>query len=786
MLRNYFKTAWRSILNHKTYSFINISGLAVGMAVTIMIGIWVYDELSFEKGNAHYNNIVQVVENSNIGDGISTGGSLPLPLSATLREQFKNDFDKVAATITYPQDIAYGNNAFSKLGCYTEPAFADIITLQLLKGTSASLNDRSSILLSASFAKAMFGESDPIGKTVKVNNSSMQKVTGVYLNLPQNTRFSNIDFIAPINLVFGDHADDVNWFSSAFQVYALLNNNANARQLSTKIKNTLYEHTKDATKPALFLYPMDQWHLYEFKNGQLVAGRMQFVWLFAIIGSFVLLLACINFMNLSTAQSEKRAKEVGIRKTVGAVRRQLVFQFFSESFLTVILSFVLSLIIVHLALPFFNEVAGKQMHLPWSNGYFWVMSIGFICLTALIAGSYPAFYLSSFKPFKVLKGAFKTGRFAAIPRQTLVVLQFTVSIILVIGTIIVFEQVQFAKNRPVGYNRNNLITIPYNASTFPHYQAFRNEILQTGAVKEMSASSSPTTGIWSSADNLNWKGKDPNRQEMFGTILIDPDYGNVVDWKIKEGRNFSKQFATDSAAFIFNEAAIKQMNLLHPVGENVQWHGRNWTIVGVVKDMVMRSPFDPATPTVFLMDDKERSFNVIHLKINPAISATKALNKIETVFKKFAPTTPFTYKFMDEEYALKFAEEERIGKLSTLFASLAIFISCLGLFGMASFVTAQRTKEIGVRKVLGASVVNLWSMLSKDFVVLVILSCIIAIPIAYYCCYHWLQHYEYRTPLSWWIFVAAGVGALLLTLFTVSFRSVKAAMANPVKSLRTE
>lgn len=786
MFRNYLKTALRNLTKNKAHSLINIAGLAVGMAVTIMIGLWIYDELSFEKNNKNYHNIAQVFQNSSIGEGINTSSTMPMPLSAELRNRYGSDFKQISSTITFEQDIFYGDKALTKVGCFAEPSFVDIITLNIIEGTQTSLKARSSILLSQSLAKALFGNCDPINKTITLNNSYTQKVTGIYEDLPRNTRFNNVDFIAPVDLLFSNGANANNWYSSSFQIYALMNANANLEQISFKIKNALYENSKDATKPALFLSPMSQWHLYEFKNGEPVFGRMQFVWLFGIVGAFVLLLACINFMNLTTAQSERRAKEVGIRKTVGSLRRQLIFQFFSESLLTVSFSFAVSLSLVQLTLPFFNEVAGKQTTILWSNTFFWTMVTAFIIITALIAGSYPALYLSSFKPVKVLKGTFKAGRFAAVPRKTLVVLQFTVSVILIIATIVVFEQIQFAKNRPVGYDRNSLLTIPYNAATFRHYNAFRDELLQTGIVTGVSASSSPTTGIWSSADNLNWKGKDPNRQELFGTILIDPDYGNVVQWQMKEGRSFSKQLSTDSSSFVFNEAAIRQMNLTKPLGETVQWHGRNWTIIGIVKDMVMTSPFDQAMPTVFLMDDKERSFNVINMKLNAHAPASASLRKIEAVFKKFAPTTPFNYKFADQEYSLKFAEEERIGKLATVFTSLAIFISCLGLFGMASFVAEQRTKEIGIRKVLGASAINLWGMLSKEFVTLVIISCAIAVPVAYYLSYKWLQNYEYRTVISWWIFVVTGIGAFLITLFTVSYQAIRAAIANPVRSLRTE
>jgi len=786
MVRNYLKSAWRNVVKNKAHSFINVTGLSAGMAVAVMIGLWMYDELSFEKNNKNYDHLVQVLENENIGDGLSTGSSLPMPLSAELRNKYGSDFKKIASTITYESNIVYKDKALSRVGCFAEADFADIITLNIVQGTKASLNDRSSILISESLAKAIFGNTDPLNKIIRLSNSYQQPVTGVYKDFPKNTRFRNVDFIAPVDILFANSANENNWLSSSFQIYALLNDNSDAIKVSAKIKNALYQNSHDASKPALLLFPMRQWHLYEFKNGQMVAARMQFVWLFGIIGVFVLVLACINFMNLSTAQSEKRAKEVGIRKTVGSLRRQLIFQFFSESLLMVALAFVLSLFMVQFALPFFNEMADKQMTIFWNNALFWLISFAFIIITALIAGSYPALFLSSFKPVKVLKGTFKAGRLSAIPRKALVVLQFTVSITLIIATIVVFEQIRFAKNRPIGYDRNSLVTIPYNGSEIQNYASFRNELLNTGAVTGASASSSPTTGIWSSANNLEWKGKDPNRQEMFGTILVDPDYGNVVDWKIKQGRNFSKELSTDSSCFIFNEAAIRQMNLKNPIGEIVKWHGRNWTIIGVVKDMVMTSPFDPVTPTVFLMDDKERSFNIINIKINPIAPVSEAMSKLGVVFKKFAPNTPFNYKFADEEYALKFAEEVRIGKLSTTFAVLAIFISCLGLFGMASFVAEQRTKEIGIRKVLGASVPELFGMLSKQFILLVTISCFIAIPIAYYLSHEWLQNYAYKIGISVWIFVMTGLGSLLITLLVVSYQSIKAAIANPVKSLRTE
>ena len=782
MYQSYFKIGWRNLLRNKGYSFINIGGLAAGMAVAMLIGLWIYEELSFEKSHKNYDRIVQVLEHSNIGDGLATSYSLPMPLAAELRNKYGNEFEHVAATFTREQDIVFEEKALTKTGCYTEPGLIGILSLQMLRGTADALQNPDAILVNESLAKSLFGDIDPINKVITLNDVYSLQVAGIYKDLPGNTRFHDLNFIAPIRILFQSGQGMDNWYSSSFQIYALLKPSRNLEEVSSHIKDISYEHTKDPTRPRLFVHPMNEWHLYEFKNGQSTAGRLQFVWLFGTIGIFVLILACINFMNLSTARSEKRSREVGIRKAIGSLRGQLIGQFFTESLVVVFVSLAGSLILVSLALPWFNEVSGKQMGIPWADPFMWILIFCFCVFTGVIAGSYPALYLSSFNPVKVLKGTYNAGRFSTTPRQMLVVVQFTVSVTLIIGTMVVFSQIEFAKSRPTGYNGDGLITIPYSFDG-QQYSAFHNELLTTNAVTEIAASSSPTTGIWSSADNLDWKGKDPNRQEMFGTVLIDPDYGNVVEWKIKEGRNFSRQFPTDSACFLFNEAAIQQMGLTDPIGEIVKWHGKNWTIIGVVKDMVMRSPFDPVTPTVFLM---EGSFNVINLKLNPSIPVNEALRKIEVVLKKFTPRSPFNYKFSDEEYALKFAAEERVGKLASVFATLAILISCSGLFGLASFVAEQRTKEVGIRKILGASIVNIWTMLSKDFMILIIISCLIAMPTAYHFLDGWLQQYEYRIEMPWWIYVVTSLGGILITLLTVSFQAMRAALLNPVTSLRSE
>ncbi|MGI4750346.1 MAG: ABC transporter permease [Janthinobacterium lividum] len=531
---------------------------------------------------------------------------------------------------------------------------------------------------------------------------------------------------------------------------------------------------------------MHKWHLQdEFKNGTNTEGRIQYVWLFGLIGVSVLFLACINFMNLSTARSEKRAKEVGIRKTVGSSRQQLTNQFFAESLLFVVIAFLINLILVQLSLPFFNQVAGKETHILWTNPFFWLLSLVFCLLTGLIAGLYPALYLSSFDPIKVLKGTFRVGRFAATPRKVLVVIQFTVSIVLIIGTLVVFRQIQFAKNRPVGYNRNGLVMISTPSSEMHnHFDAIKTALKNEGAIEEMTESEGLVTNISSTNTGFDWKGKDPALPTEFPKTDVSYNYGKTVGLQFIAGRDFSKDFPSDSSAVVINEAAAKLMNLKQPVGETITWDGHPIQIIGVVKDMVMESPYAPVRPSVFNLLGEPGS--VIIARINPKRSANEALQQIEKVYKTYNPEQPFNYKFADEDYNRKFGDEERIGKLAGGFAALAIFISCLGLFGMASFMAEQRSKEIGVRKVLGASVFNLWQLLSKDFVLLVLLSIIIATPIAWFFLHNWLQNYAYHSSISVWIFAVAGFGSITITILTVSFQAIKAALTNPVKSLRSE
>jgi putative ABC transport system permease protein len=797
MFRNYFKIAFRNLIKTKGYTFINVAGLATGMAVAMLIGLWIWDEVTFDRYHKNYDRLAQVWQ-YNIYNGVKQAQmSNPYLLAEEIRNNFGSDFKYVIqSTWNFGRILTVGDKKFNKAGMYWEPEVIDMLSINLLKGDpELALKDPYSIILSESVAKAFFGDADPMGQMMRVNNKNDVKVTGVYEDLPHSSHFREMSFIMPWSLYLIENdwikTMDDPWDSNFTQTWAQIAENADFEQVSAKIINVKYKKLRTDNdrkyKPEVFLHPMSKWHLYtNFKEGKNEGGRIEFVWMFGIIGVFVLLLACINFMNLSTARSENRAKEVGIRKSVGSMRSQLVYQFFCESIVVAMLAFVLAIGLVYLALPQFNEVADKKLAIFWSSPTFWLMGLGFTMMTGLVAGSYPALYLSSFQPVKVLKGTFRVGRLASIPRQVLVVLQFTVSVTLIIGTIVVFRQVEFAKDRPIGYDRNGLINVYAQTSDIhDHIEAVRNELKSQGAIVEMTEAGSPTTQVWNSNGGFTWQGKDPALAVDFPNNGVNHEFGKTVGWQFKDGRDFSRDFASDSTAFVINEAAEKFLGFENAVGEILTWNEKPYTIIGVIRDMIIESPYEPVRPSLWHIDH-DNNVGLAILKLNPEMGAHEAIEKIKTVFNKYSPASPFSHEFVDEEYARKFSDEERIGKLASFFAVLAIFISCLGISGLASFVAEQRTKEIGVRKVMGASVMNLWGMLSKDFIRLVVFSLMLAMPIAWFLMSHWLEKYQYRSTISWWIFAAAGVGALTITLLTVSFQSIKAALTNPVKSLRSE
>jgi len=786
MLKNYFRIAWRHLGKNKGYTFINIAGLATGMAIALLIGLWITDELTFDHYHTNHHRIAQGMMTQTMPEGTYTGDVISMAMGQACRTQFRDLFSKTALFCDGGDHLfATGDKKLAAAAIWAQRELPEMFTFRMLKGAIASADDPSTALISQSLATALFGTADPVGKTFRLDNKLDLRIGGVYEDLPHNTTFAGIQVVMPwYNKENQYHNKNTDWDDHNGRLYVELADNVTAEQASARIRSLPTAHIK-GWKEEVLVYPLDKTHLYnEFKEGKPSGGRIQFVWLFGIIGAFVLLLACINFMNLSTARSEKRAKEVGIRKTVGSLKQQLIAQFLGESILVTILAFILALILVQVSLPFFNSLAAKQMILPWNNWIFWSLAVGFIFFTGILAGSYPAFYLSRFDPVAVLKGTFRAGRYASLPRKILVVLQFSVSLTLIIGTVIVFRQIEFAKDRPVGYAREGLLTVDINTpDLYNHYDALRQELLQKGLVANVAASSMKVTNF-DNNNELYWRGKRPDQESVFfRNVNVTRDFGPTVGWQVVQGRDFSRNYATDSSAIILNEASAKVIGIKDPVGETVKFWGKNYTVIGVVSDMVTNSPYDRIEPAIFLGDGYT---SAITMRIKPGQPVHAALDALAPVFKKYNPGSPFLYQFMDDEYARKFEAEQRIGNLASVFTSLAIFISCLGLFGLAAFMAEQRTKEIGVRKVLGAGIFNLWGLLSKEFLKLVALSLFIAIPVAWLCMHQWLQNYTYRTSLAWWIFAVAGAGMLLITLLTVSYQSLKAAMMNPAKSLRTE
>lgn len=806
MFKNYLKIAVRNLFKNKTYSLINIGGLALGLTVSILIGLWIHDETSFNTNFKNHERIAQVLVNKTNNGEIRTRFTLPYPLADELRSAYKDDFKHVVMS-SFPGDnvISSGEKNLNQYGAFMEKDALRLFSLTMLKGNHTAIDDPKAIVISESAAQAFFGSEEPIGKTMHINNEAVVTVKGVFEDLPPNSNvfeplsaFSEskpLDFIAPWELYVSMYEwvkkaqDRKLWDNNSYQVYVAVSNSSSIKTVSDKIKNTLYPHVPEVTQrsnPEIFLHPMNDWHLRSsFKNGVSNGGAIQYVRMFGIIGVFVLLLACINFMNLSTARAQKRAKEVGVRKTVGSNKNQLIGQFMSESLFVTICAFVLACVLVGLLLPVFNSLADKQIALPFTKPLFWSIGLGLIFVTSLLAGSYPALYLSSFRPVKVLKGTVQTGKSAVSFRKALVVVQFMVSIILVSGTIVVNKQIQHSKDRPIGYDKNGLIMVEKTTEAFQgKYNTLREAFKKNRGVIEMAESSNPMTEIWHSNGGYDWEGKDPDFVTNIVNFYVSHDYGKTVGWEMKEGRNFSRDFVSDSTAYILNEAAVEYMGLQDPIGKTIRWYDGEHKVIGVVKNMLTESPFEPVQQAIYSINYNET--NWINFKLHPEKSLAHSLEYIEKEFARFAPSVPFEFQFVDDAFEQKFKAEERMRKLSSIFSSLAIFISCLGLFGLSTFMAERRKKEFGIRKVLGASISSLFKMLSWDFVMLILFSGLVAVPVAYYLIQQWLENYTYRISVPWWAFGVAISCVLLVALFSISYQAVRAAIVNPVKSLRTE
>lgn len=793
MYKNHLKIAWRNLFKNKFFSAINIGGLAAGMLIPMLISLWIYDELSYNQQYPHRDRIALAMQNQNLNGKIETWFNQARQLEPELRSSYGHLFDGIVTTPgTWTHPITYKDKKIKKSGSFFGPDIIDILSIHLVKGNKESMLDPNAIFLAQSVAMALFGTEDPMDKALVLDNDLAVTVKGVYEDLPNHSEFGRLLFIVPWEryVQSANLEERTSWGNSWFNVFVQLADNVSMAEASLAIKDVKYDNIDadfaQKTQPAIFLHPMKDWYLRgEFENGKNAGGRIEYVWLFGIIAIFVLLLACINFMNLSTARSEERAKEVGIRKTLGSMRSQLIGQFFSESLLITMLAFVLSIGLAYLLLPSFNEIAGKELQLPWRHPVFWLLGLGFALLTGLIAGSYPSFYLSAFRPVKILKGTFKAGRHSSLPRKVLVVIQFTVSISLIIGTIFVFRQIQHAKDRPIGYNRDNLIRVPIkNEEVITHLETVRADLLNTGMVEEMAGTDSPITSTGVTNGGFDWAGKDPSASNDFTSLRVTYEFGDMVDWEIIAGRDFSRDFASDSTAFILNEAAVEYMGIDDPVGMVMRNGESTHKIVGVVKNLITQNPYAPVRQTIFMLH--QTWLRHINIKLKADSPPHEALTQIENIFKKYDPASSFEYEFADDAYARKFGDEERVGKLASFFAVLAIFISCLGLFGLAAYVAERRKKEIGIRKVLGASILRLCQMLSTDFIKLVLISFLLATPLSYYLMNNWLQDFSYRTSLAWWVFALVGIVSIVIALTTVVFQALRAALMNPVHVIKSE
>jgi ABC-type antimicrobial peptide transport system permease subunit len=789
MLRNYLKVAWRHLLQNKGFSFINIFGLAVGMAFAVLIGLWIQFETSYDNFHVNRDRIAMALKNTFFNNEKGTQNATPLPLYY----EFKKSYPEVkhATRLDWGQDVTMtvGDKKFTKQVQFADPDFLKIFTFPILKGNpNTALNEINSLVISESLATTLFGKEDPIGKAIKINNERNVTVTAVMKNVPKNSSLQ-FDCIAPYEYIMSvdefRRNQKANWGNNFLMNVVELKEGVSMDAFSEKIKMLNLEKDKTLKDLYLFLHPLKDWHLKnDYKNWVQTGGKFEYVKLFGIIGIFVLLIACINFMNLSTARSEKRAREVGIRKAIGSLRRQLIVQFLTETVLTSLLAFVVAMVIIPLVLPLLRDIGFENIKFDLRNIGLLASILGVAILTGLIAGSYPALYLSSFVPVKVLKGLFKQGQGAVIFRRVLVVSQFAISIGLIISTVIVFQQIEHARSRSLGYNPDNLIRVATSSDLVKNYMPLKQELLRNGYIESVASSSGPLTAIWNSWSDFDWDGKDPNSQIAIDVVMTEWDFEKTVGLKFKEGRPFSREYKTDSNGVILNEAALQMINYKNPIGKTMKSGGRPITIVGVVDNMLITDPYSPIRPTVFLFN--AGSTNFIYLRIKKDAPLQKALASIQPVFEKYNPAYPFYFRFSDKEFEQKFELERQVEKLAGIFAVLAVFISCLGLFGLSAFMAERRTKEIGIRKVLGASLVNLWTLLSKEFIWLVSAGCIIAAPISFMLMNNWLESYDYRITIQWWVFVLAGIVALIIAMLTVSAQAVKAAIANPVKSLRSE
>lgn len=783
---NYFKIAYRNLLRNKMFSITNLVGLSLGCTCTIFILLWVYDELTYDRFHQNYGEIYKVMANRDYNDQIFTDQNMVLPLAQALEQELPEVENAVMSTWDESHILAFGNTKLRKIGITVSENYFEVFSWQFLQGNSqTALPDPSSIILTESAAKSLFGDADPLHKTLKIDNDREVTVTAILKDLPGNSTFQ-FDYIHLFN--YSDESLQramTNWTNSSWNVFLKVLPGTNPEELSQKITDIkIKNNPTDKEISTYFAFPMSKWRLYnEFKDGINTGGMITYVRLFSIVAVIILLIACVNFMNLSTARSERRAKEVGIRKTLGSGKKQLMLQFFFESMTLTLLAFFISVVAVFLLMPSFNQLAGKSLSLDLSSPVFWIISLTIVTFTGLIAGSYPAIYLSSFNPIKILKGTFLAGEKAVLPRNILVVGQFVISILLISCTLIVYQQIQHIKNRDIGYNPDNLIMISSTEDIQQNFAVIKDELLKTGMVQATTRTFSPITSIWWRSPAPSWEGKPTDMNLLMTGLYSDVDFSETMGVKMLEGTDFTGM-PSDSSSLILNLAAVEAMGLEEPVGMPMRYGNSTYTVIGVMDNVVMDSPFNPVDPMMVYFDPTNT--HSISVRFNEGTPLQAGLDAVEEIFRKYNPSVPFEYQFVDQEFGQKFLSEELISKIITIFSGIAIFICCIGLAGLASFTIEKRFREIGIRKVLGASVPQVLLLISKDFLKLVLIAFCLAVPFAYWKMNGWLETYTYHIDINFWVFVVVGVVVLLLSLVVVSMNTLRAALANPVDSLKSE
>jgi putative ABC transport system permease protein len=785
MLKNYIKIAWRNLFRNKGFSLTNILGLSIGMTCTILILLWVQDELSYNKFHSNYPNIYQVIANRDFKNQMFTDHSMVLPLASSLEAAYPQIKYAVATTYNDDHILTVGNSKLTKSGLTVSDHFFNMFSWKVLKGDPvAAMKDPTSVVLTEATAKALFGNEDPMNKIVRIDNANNLKVMAVLADLPDNSSMK-FDFIYPFDYSDAQTKKSMTeWVNSSWQVYVQPQPGTNLGQLTKDINKLKSQHDPNDKISSYFIFPMNRWRLYnEFKDGKNTGGMIVYVRLFSIIALIILLIACVNFMNLSTARSEKRAKEVGIRKTLGSEKWQLISQFFMESMILAFISFFISIIAVFLLLPEFNLLVDKKLTLPVGHPVFWAASALVVLFTGLVAGSYPALYLSSFNPVKTLKGTFLVGKKAAIPRHILVVGQFIISILLISATIIVYRQIEFVKSRDIGYKPDNLLMVASSPDIDKNFTALKNDLLGTGMIQAVNrAGTSITRTQWRSGPP-DWDGKPADASIIFSCLSTDIDYVKTMGIHLLEGKDFSGT-PIDSSSVILNQAAVDAMHVKNPMGMELRYDVKKYKVIGITSNVVMDSPFDPVAPTLIFCNTDYSV--VVNVRLKDGVPPQKAITSMQGIFNKYNPAFPFDYGFVDKEFGKKFTTETLISKITNIFAGLAIFICCIGLAGLASFTIEKRIREIGIRKVLGATIRQVLMLISTQFLKLAGIAFLIAVPLTWWLMNHWLDNYTYRISISIWLFMAVGFLILLLTLVVVSLNTIRAAMSNPVDSLRSE